>query len=202
MFKEFDAKPSLPKLEEEVLQLWQKEDVFKRSLELRKDAPLYIFYEGPPTANGKPGIHHVLGRTIKDVICRFKSMKGFQVPRKAGWDTHGLPVEIAVEKKLGLTQKNEIETIGIETFNRTCRELVDEHIEMAHGWRKLTDRMGYWLDLDDPYITYKNEYVESVWWSIKEIFKKGLIYKSFRIVPQSPTIETPLSSHELSLGYK
>jgi len=202
MFKEFDGKPSLPQLEEEVLQLWQKEDVFKRSLELRKDAPLYIFYEGPPTANGKPGIHHVLGRTIKDVICRFKSMKGYQVPRKAGWDTHGLPVEIAVEKKLGLTQKNEIETIGIETFNRTCRELVDEHIEMAHGWRKLTDRMGYWLDLDDPYITYKNEYVESVWWSISEIFKKGLIYKSFRIVPQSPTIETPLSSHELSLGYK
>lgn len=202
MFKEFDGKPSLPQLEEEVLQLWQKEDVFKRSLELRKDAPLYIFYEGPPTANGKPGIHHVLGRTIKDVICRFKSMKGYQVPRKAGWDTHGLPVEIAVEKKLGLTQKNEIETIGVEAFNRACRELVDEHIEMDQGWRKLTDRMGYWLDLDNPYITYKNEYVESVWWSISEIFKKGLIYKSFRIVPQSPTIETPLSSHELSLGYK
>jgi len=202
MFKEFDGKPSLPKLEEDVLKLWQKEDVFKKSLEQRKDAPLYIFYEGPPTANGKPGIHHVLGRTIKDVICRYKSMSGYQVPRKAGWDTHGLPVEIAVEKKLGLTQKNEIEGIGIEKFNTACRELVDEHIEMSHGWRRLTDRMGYWLDLDDPYITYKNEYVESVWWAISEIYKKGYIYKSFRIVPQSPTIETPLSSHELSLGYK
>lgn len=202
MFKELTGKAAINKLEEEVLEFWHDQQIFEKSLELRKDSPLYIFFEGPPTANGRPGIHHVLGRTIKDIICRFKTMQGYQVPRKAGWDTHGLPVEIAVEKKLGLTQKNEIEKIGIEKFNRTCRELVNDHIEMDGGWRKLTDRMGYWLDLDNAYVTYKNEYIESVWWAIKTIFDKGLIYKGYKIVPQSPTIETPLSSHELSLGYK
>ncbi len=202
MFKEYDGKVSITKVEESILSFWEARDIFKKGLEIRKDAPLYIFYEGPPTANGKPGIHHVLSRTIKDVILRYKAMSGYAVPRKAGWDTHGLPVEIAVEKKLGLTQKNEIEKFGIEKFNRACRELVDEHIEMKDGWRWLTVRMGYWLDLDDAYVTYKNEYIESVWWAIKQIFDKGLIYKSFKIVPQSPTIETPLSSHELSQAYK
>ncbi len=202
MFKEYREKISITKLEEDVLDFWKKEKIFEKSIELRKDRPTYIFYEGPPTANGRPGIHHVLSRTIKDVILRYKSMKGYAVPRKAGWDTHGLPVEIAVEKKLGLTQKNEIEKFGVEKFNNACRELVDKHINMPGGWRKLTDRMGYWLDMDDAYITYKNEYVESVWWAIKTIFDKGLIYKDFKIVPQSPTIETPLSSHELSQAYK
>lgn len=202
MFKEYSEKVFIPKVEEDVLSYWQNHNIFEKSLQHRKDAPTYIFNEGPPTANGRPGIHHVLSRTIKDIINRYKSMKGYQVPRKAGWDTHGLPVEIAVEKKLGLTQKNEIETFGIEKFNNACRELVNEHIEMTDGWRKLTDRMGYWLDLDNAYITYKNEYIESVWWAIKTIFDKGLIYKSFKIVPQSPTIETPLSSHELSQAYK
>ena len=201
MFKEYSEKVFIPKVEEDVLSYWQNHNIFEKSLQHRKDAPTYIFNEGPPTANGRPGIHHVLSRTIKDIVNRYKSMKGYQVPRKAGWDTHGLPVEIAVEKKLGLTQKNEIETFGIEKFNNACRELVNEHIEMADGWRKLTDRMGYWLDLDNAYITYKNEYIESVWWAIKTIFDKGLIYKSFKIVPQSPTIETPLSSHELSQAY-
>ncbi|MCB0298737.1 MAG: class I tRNA ligase family protein, partial [Calditrichaeota bacterium] len=202
MFKEYSEKVFIPKVEEDVLSYWQSHNIFEKSLQHRKDAPTYIFNEGPPTANGRPGIHHVLSRTIKDIVNLYKSMKGYQVPRKAGWDTHGLPVEIAVEKKLGLTQKNEIETFGIEKFNNACRELVNEHIEMADGWRKLTDRMGYWLDLDNAYITYKNEYIESVWWAIKTIFDKGLIYKSFKIVPQSPTIETPLSSHELSQAYK
>ncbi len=202
MFKEYSEKISITKLEEEVLDFWKKEKIFRKSVELRKDRPTYNFYEGPPTANGRPGIHHVLSRTIKDIILRYKSMKGYAVPRKAGWDTHGLPVEIAVEKELGLTQKNEIEKFGVEKFNNACRELVDKHINMPGGWRKLTDRMGYWLDMDDAYITYKNEYVESVWWAIKTIFDKGLIYKDFKIVPQSPTIETPLSSHELSQAYK
>ena len=202
MFKEYDGKVSVTKVEEEVLKFWENNQIFEKSIELRKDSPLYIFYEGPPTANGKPGIHHVLSRTIKDIILRFKTMTGHMVPRKAGWDTHGLPVEIAAEKQLGLTQKNEIEKFGIGKFNKACRELVDHHIEMADGWRILTRRMGYWLDLDDAYITYKNEYVESVWWAIKRIFDKGLIYKDFKIVPQSPTIETPLSSHELSQAYK
>lgn len=202
MFREVSNKLSLPELEKKILKSWQKNQIFEKSLEKNKNKPPYIFYEGPPTANGRPGIHHVMSRTIKDAICRYKAMKGHYVPRKAGWDTHGLPVEIAVEKELGLTQKDQIETYGIDKFNKTCRSLVNKHIEMDDGWRTLTDRMGYWLDLDNPYITYKNEYIESVWWAIKEIYKKGLVYKGFKIVPQSPTIETPLSSHELSLGYK
>lgn len=202
MFPELNGKTTITELEEAVLEFWREQDIFRKSVDLRQDSPLYIFYEGPPTANGKPGIHHVLSRTIKDIVCRYKTMSGYHVPRKAGWDTHGLPVEIAVEKQLGLTQKNEIETYGIDRFNKACRELVNEHIDMADGWRQLTDRMGYWLDLDDAYVTYRNEYVESVWWAIKSIYDKGLIYRDFKIVPQSPTIETPLSSHELGLGYK
>lgn len=202
MFREVSSKLNLPKMEEEILNFWSENHIFEKSLQLRQDAPTYIFYEGPPTANGKPGIHHVLSRTIKDVICRYKAMAGYHVPRKAGWDTHGLPVEIAVEKELGMTQKKEIEKYGIAEFNEACKDLVNRHIEMKEGWRTLTDRMAYWIDLDSAYITYKNEYIESVWWAIKKIYDKGLIYRGFKIVPQSPTIETPLSSHELSLGYK
>ncbi len=202
MFREVSNKVSLPELEKKVLKSWQKNKIFENSLELSKNKPPFIFYEGPPTANGRPGIHHVMARTIKDVVCRYKSMKGFHVPRKAGWDTHGLPVEIAVEKELGLIQKNQIEEFGIDKFNKACRKLVDKHIEMDDGWRTLTDRMGYWLDMDHPYITYQNNYIESIWWALKTIYDKGLIYKGFKIVPQSPTIETPLSSHELSLGYR
>ncbi len=202
MFKEVNKNLSIPEIEKRVLDFWKKNDVFKQSIENREGSPRYIFYEGPPTANGKPGIHHVMARAVKDIICRFKTMEGYQVPRKAGWDTHGLPVEIAVEKQMGLTNKKEIEKIGIEKFNKACKELVNKHIEMKEGWRTLTDRMGYWIDLDNAYITYKNEYIESVWWAIKQIFDKGLIYRDFKIVPQSPTIETPLSSHELSLGYR
>lgn len=202
MFREVSNKLSLPELEKQILKCWQDEKIFEESLDRSKGKPPYIFYEGPPTANGRPGIHHVLSRTIKDVVCRYKSMMGYYVPRKAGWDTHGLPVEIAVEKELGLTQKNQIDEYGIDKFNKACRELVDRHIEMDDGWRTLTDRMGYWLDMDNPYITYQNSYIESIWWAIKSIYDKGLIYKGFKIVPQSPTIETPLSSHELSLGYR
>ncbi len=202
MFKEVKKNLTLPEIEKDVLNFWKENKIFQKSIETREGKPKYIFYEGPPTANGKPGIHHVMSRTVKDVICRFKTMEGFQVPRKAGWDTHGLPVEIAVEKEMGLTNKKEIEKIGIEKFNKACKDLVNRHIEMEEGWRTLTDRMGYWIDLDNAYITYKNEYIESVWWAIKQIFDKGLIYRDFKIVPQSPTIETPLSSHELSLGYK
>ena len=202
MFREVSSKLNLPNLEKDILDFWSKHEIFKKSVELHKNQPPFIFYEGPPTANGRPGIHHVLSRTIKDIICRYKSMRGYYVPRIAGWDTHGLPVEIAVEKELGLTQKNEIEKIGIDKFNKACKDLVNKHIEMHGGWQTLTDRMAYWIDLDAAYITYKNEYIESVWWAIKQIYDKGLIYRGFKIVPQSPTIETPLSSHELSLGYK
>ena len=193
---------SYPRLEHDILKFWDDHKIFHRSLEERANADVFMFYEGPPTVNGRPGIHHVMGRTIKDMICRYKTQRGFRVPRQAGWDTHGLPVELAVEKQLGLANKQEIDKLGVAKFNAECRKFVYANIEQNQGWRELTNRMGYWLDLDNPYITCTNEYVESVWWSLKQFFDKGLIYKSFRITPQSPTLETPLSSHELSLGYK
>lgn len=193
---------SYPRLEQDILAFWKENNTYQLSLDERKGAPAFSFYEGPPTVNGKPGIHHVMARTVKDMICRYKTMRGYLVHRKAGWDTHGLPVEIAVEKALGLTQKHEVDSFGLEQFNAECKNFVYKNIEMDEGWRTLTERMGYWIDLDNPYITCENSYIESVWWAIKTFFDKGLIYKGFRIVPQSPTIETPLSSHELSLGYK
>ncbi len=202
MYKSLPEDFSYPSLESEVLSFWESNDIFAKSLEHRKDAKPFSFNEGPPTANGRPGIHHAIGRTLKDMICRYRTMDGYKVMRKAGWDTHGLPVEIAVEKELNLTQKNQIEEFGIDKFNAACREFIERNIEQDGGWRTLTERLGYWLDLDNPYVTCTNEYIESVWWAISEFFRKGLIYKGYRIVPQSPTIETPLSSHELSLGYK
>jgi isoleucyl-tRNA synthetase len=204
MFKPLPDDFSYPELEHETLAFWESHAIFHRSLEERKEsgAMVFMFYEGPPTVNGKPGIHHIMGRTIKDMICRYKTQRGFYVPRMAGWDTHGLPVEIAVEKELGLTDKKQIDVLGVEKFNDACRAFVYRNIEQNQGWRELTRRMGYWLDLDNPYITCTNDYVESVWWSLKQFFDKGLIFKDFKITPQSPTIQTPLSSHELSLGYK
>ncbi len=191
-----------PAMEKEILQWWEENKIFQKSLAQREGAPRFVFYEGPPTVNGQPGIHHLMARTLKDLICRFKTMQGFYVYRKAGWDTHGLPIEIAVEKKLGLTYKKQIEEYGIDKFNAECKKLVEYYIETDQGWRALTRRMGYWIDLDNAYITCSNEYIESLWWAIKQFYEKGLIYKDFKIVPISPTIETPLSSHELALGYK
>ncbi len=192
-----------PALEQEVLAFWERERIFERSLQQRQHAPRFRFYEGPPTVNGKPGIHHVLARTIKDVVCRYKTMCGFYVRRQAGWDCHGLPIELAVEQQLGIVNKRDIETqYGIERFNRACKELVWQHIEMEGGWRSLTRRMGYWIDMEHAYITCSNQYIESLWWALKQLFDRGLIYRGFKVVPQSPTIETPLSSHELALGYK
>jgi isoleucyl-tRNA synthetase len=195
--------PEYPVLEREVLEFWERERIFERSLEQRRDAPRFRFYEGPPTVNGKPGIHHVMARTIKDMVCRYKTMCGYYVRRQAGWDCHGLPIELAVEQQLGIVNKREIETrYGIDRFNQACKELVWRHIEMEGGWRSLTRRMGYWIDMDRAYITCSNEYIESLWWALKQLFDRGLIYRGFKVVPQSPTIETPLSSHELALGYK
>ena len=202
MYKPLAEKFTYPSLEHDVLDFWDKNKIFEQTLEERKDSPYFTFYEGPPTVNGKPGIHHMMARTIKDAICRYKTMQGFYVRRQAGWDTHGLPVEIQVEKELGIKNKQELEEFGIEKFNNACRDLVYKNIEMSEGWKWLTKRMGYWVNLDEAYITCTNEYVESVWWALSEFYKKGLIYKGFKVVPQSPTIETPLSSHELSLGYK
>jgi isoleucyl-tRNA synthetase len=199
MFKSISDKVSLPALEEEVLTYWRANDLFKKSIEARQNAPDYTFYEGPPTANGRPGIHHVFARTIKDLVCRYQTMRGFQVHRKAGWDTHGLPVEIEVEKKLGLKHKGEIETYGIARFNAECRKSVFEYKGM---WEDLTWRMGYWIDMEHPYVTCENDYIESVWWALDRYFKEGLIYQGFKIQLYCPRCGTPLSSHEVSLGYR
>jgi isoleucyl-tRNA synthetase len=201
MFKQFDEKISYPKIEDEIYKFWQEHGIFEKSVSSRPKSKSFTFYEGPPTVNGRPGIHHVMARTLKDLVCRYKTMKGFQVHRKAGWDTHGLPIEIALEKELGFTQKSDIEKFGVAAFNKKAKDLVYHHIEMHEGWRTLTERMGYWINLDDAYITCTNEYIESVWWALSEYYKKGLIYKGFKIVPQCPHCETPLSSHELALGY-
>jgi isoleucyl-tRNA synthetase len=204
MYKPLPEKLSYPLLEHKILDFWDQNKIFEKSMEIREGCENYTFYEGPPTVNGKPGIHHLMARTIKDTVCRYKTMTGYYVRRQAGWDTHGLPVEITVEKELGLNNKDEVIAYGIENFNKKCKEFVYRNIEMDMGWRYLTKRMGYWIDLDRAYITCTNEYVESVWWALKSFFDKGLIYKDFKVVPQSPTIETPLSSHELALpgGYK
>lgn len=202
MYRPLPEKLSYPELEHEILKFWEDENIFDKSLAKRKGAKTYSFFEGPPTVNGKPGIHHMMARTIKDAVCRYKSLQGYYVRRQAGWDTHGLPVEIQVEKELGLKDKSEIDSYGLDKFNAKCREFVYKNIEMDMGWSYLTKRMGYWVKLDEAYITCTNNYIESVWWALNQYFEKGLIYKGFKVVPQSPTIATPLSSHELSLGYK
>jgi isoleucyl-tRNA synthetase len=202
-YPEYPSNTPYSVIEAEVLQHWNEQQIFRKSLEKKTSRGIFSFYEGPPTVNGKPGVHHVFSRTIKDVVCRYKTMQGYQVPRKAGWDTHGLPVEISVEKKLGLKSRAQVEQYGEAEFNSEARSLVYHHIEdNREGWGKLTEQMGYWVDMDDPYITCSNEYIESVWWALKTIFDKGLIYKDYKIVPQDPKSETVLSSHELALGYK
>jgi len=202
MFPQLPERLSYHDHEQDILGFWRKSDIFRRSVESRPADRAWIFNEGPPTVNGVPGIHHVFGRTLKDMFCRYKTMQGYRVARKGGWDTHGLPVEISLEKRLGLKEKGEIETkVGVASFNRMARELVYEHINQPGGWNELTEVMGYWIDLDDPYITCTNEYIESVWWALSEFHRKGLIYRGFKIVPQCPHCETPLSSHELAQGY-
>lgn len=193
---------SFPEMEETIAKYWDQNNIFQKSLDHRQDAPRFSFYEGPPTVNGQPGIHHILARTIKDLFCRYKTLRGFYVRRQAGWDCHGLPVELAAEKKLGITEKSDIERLGIEEFNAVCRSIVEENIANESGWRSMTQRMGYWLDMDAAYVTCDNNYIESVWWALKQFFDKGLIYKGYKVVPVSPTLGTPLSSHELSLNYR
>jgi len=199
MFREVSNKLHISEIELKILDWWQEKNIFKKSLVQHGDAPEFVFYEGPPTANGRPGIHHVMSRTVKDVVCRFKSMKGFLVRRKAGWDTHGLPVEIEIEKALNINGKDEIEKFGVAEFNEKCKESVFHY---KKEWDSLTNRIGYWLDLDNPYVTFTNKYIESVWWILKEIWKKDLLYQGFKILPYCPRCETPLSSHEVSQGYK
>lgn len=188
-----------PKAEVEILNWWDEHQVFKKSMDSRDDGIPFTFFEGPPTANGKPGIHHVLARTVKDLFCRYKTLKGFRVERKGGWDTHGLPVEIEVEKELGLEGRSQVEEYGLAKYNAMCRESVLKYKDL---WDELTARIGYWVDLDDPYITFQNDYIESVWWAFKQLYDKGLVYKGYKIQWYSPGSGTVLSSHEVSLGYE
>jgi isoleucyl-tRNA synthetase len=198
-FEPVDTKQSFPELEERVLARWREGRVFERSLAQRDGAKVWSFYEGPPTANGRPGSHHVLARVFKDVYPRYKTMRGYLVPRKAGWDCHGLPVELEVERQLGIASKQEIEELGIAEFNRRCRESVFEYVE---EWDRLTERIGFWIDLDDPYVTLENDYIESVWWSLRRLWDDGRLYEGHKVVPYCPRCGTALSSHEVALGYE
>ena len=185
----------LSKIGEEVLSYWKSEAIFEKSISEREGAESYVFFEGPPSANGMPGIHHVMARTIKDIYPRYKTMKGFQVKRKAGWDTHGLPVELGVEKELGITKEAIGKTISIAEYNEACKRAVMKYTDV---WNSLTEQIGYWVDMQDPYITYTPKYMESVWWLLKQIYDKGLLYKGYTIQPYSPKAGTGLSSHELN----
>ena len=199
MFKPVDTRVSFPKLEEEVLAFWQQNAIFRRSIEERPEDKLFIFYEGPPTANARPGIHHVLSRVFKDLIPRYKTMRGYRVPRKGGWDTHGLPVELEIEKELGLKSKPEIEQYGIAAFNQKCKESVTRYVE---EWTRLSERIAFWADYDNPYVTYHNNYIESCWWIFKQMWDHGLVYQDYRVTPHCPRCGTSLSDHEVSQGYQ
>jgi isoleucyl-tRNA synthetase len=199
MFQPVPAKPDFRQQEEETLKFWKEHDIFHRSMENRKNGEHYVFFEGPPTANGRPGVHHVLARAFKDLFPRYRTMRGNYVLRRGGWDTHGLPVEIEVEKELGFEHKHQIDDYGIAKFNEKCKASVFRYIQ---DWERLTERIAFWVDLKEAYVTYTNDYIESVWWILKQYWDKGLIYEGFKVVPYCPRCGTPLSDHEVALGYK
>jgi len=199
MYQKVDANLNFVDREKEVCLFWKENDIFKKSMDSRKEGPTYTFYDGPPTANGKPHIGHVLTRVIKDMIPRYRTMKGYMVPRKAGWDTHGLPVELEVEKLLGLDGKEQIEEYGLDPFISKCKESVWKYKGM---WEDFSGTVGFWADMDDPYVTYHDDFIESEWWALKQIWDKNLLYKGFKIVPYCQRCGTPLSSHEVAQGYK
>jgi isoleucyl-tRNA synthetase len=198
-FQDVTARVDFPALDARILEFWKTHDIFHKSLEGREAAPLYVFYEGPPTANGRPGAHHIISRIFKDLFPRYKTMRGYRVPRKAGWDTHGLPVELEVERRLGINGKQQIEAYGVAEFNQLCRESVTAYLE---EWVRFTERIGFWLDLDDAYYTFTNDYIESVWWILRQIWDKGLLYQGHKVVPYCPRCGTAISSHEVAQGYK
>ncbi|MCB0864334.1 MAG: isoleucine--tRNA ligase [Solirubrobacterales bacterium] len=198
-YEPVDPKQSFPALEERILERWRERDVFARQLAEREGAPVWSFYEGPPTANGRPGSHHVLARVFKDIYPRYQAMRGHYVPRKAGWDCHGLPVELEVEKELGISSKEQIEEYGIAEFNQRCRDSVFRYVD---DWRRLTERIGFWVDMDDPYRTLDNDYIESVWWSLRQSWDRDRLYQGHKVVPYCPRCGTALSSHEVALGYE
>ena len=199
MFRPVSSKVNFPQVEENILGWWRDNNVFERSVDARQGAPRFVLYEGPPTANGSPGIHHVLSRVFKDVIPRYKAMKGYYTPRIAGWDTHGLPVELEVERELGLSSKAQIEEYGVDRFNARCRESVFSYLK---EWEALTERIAFWIDLKHPYITMDNKYIETCWWAIKQMWDRGLIYQGYKVTPHCPRCGTSLSSHEVALGYQ
>ena len=199
MYKPVDSNLNFVEREKEVLEFWKQNDIFEKSVKKNEGKPEFSFYDGPPTANGKPHIGHILTRVMKDIVPRYKTMKGYHVLRKAGWDTHGLPVELEVEKLLGIDGKQEIEKYGIEPFIKKCKESVFKYTD---EWQKMSDRIGYWADMQNPYITYDDNYIESVWWAIRQMADKGLLYKGYKIVPYCPRCGTALSSHEVAQGYK
>ncbi len=198
-FRSVSPKLDVSSMEENILKLWNKRDIFKKTIEQRQGKPEYVFYEGPPTANGRPGVHHVLARAFKDMFPRYKIMRGYHVSRRGGWDTHGLPVEIEVEKQLGFNNKQQIEEYGIDKFNALCKKSVFTYIQ---DWERLTDRIAFWVDLETAYVTYENEYMESVWWILKNFWDKDLLFKGYKVVPYCPRCGTPLSDHEVALGYE
>lgn len=199
MFKPVSSKTNFARMENDILRFWREGRIFERSVEERRDSPQFTTYEGPPTLNGSPGIHHVLARVFKDAICRYRTMRGFCVPRKAGWDTHGLPVELEVERELGFSGKPQIEEYGVEKFNARCRQSVERYLR---EWEEMTERIGFWTDMEHPYITFNEDYIESCWWIIKQLWDKGLIYLGYKVTPHCPRCGTSLSSHEMALGYK
>jgi len=199
MFHPVNSKVNFPQVEENILNFWRNNNVFERSVESRRGGPRFVLYEGPPTANGSPGIHHVLSRVFKDIIPRYKAMKGYYTPRIAGWDTHGLPVELEVERELGFSGKAQIEEYGVDRFNARCRESVFGYLK---EWEAMTERIAFWIDLDNAYITMKNEYIETVWWAIKQMWDRGLVYQGYKVTPHCPRCGTSLSSHEVALGYQ
>ena len=185
----------LPTVASETLKFWKENNIFEQSVTSREGNQPFVFFEGPPSANGLPGIHHVMARAIKDIFCRYKTQKGFQVKRKAGWDTHGLPVELGTEKELGITKEDIGKTISVEEYNEACKKTVMRYTDV---WNDLTEKMGYWVDMEDPYVTYKSKYMETVWWLLKQIYNKDLLYKGYTIQPYSPKAGTGLSSHEVN----
>ena len=186
---------NLSQTNKDILKFWEEDDTFHKSITTRAEGKPYIFYEGPPSANGQPGIHHVVSRAIKDIFCRYKTQQGFLVKRKAGWDTHGLPVELSVEKSLGITKEDIGKHISVADYNAACRREVMKYTDL---WEDLTHKMGYWVNMDDPYITYDNRYIETLWWLLKSFYNKNLLYKGYTIQPYSPAAGTGLSSHELN----
>ena len=200
MFRPVSPKFNVTLTEEAVLRFWKSHDIFHKTMQQREGGPEYVFFEGPPTANGKPGVHHVLARVFKDIFPRYKTMRGFHVSRRGGWDTHGLPVEIEVEKKLGFTDQTSRSKPTASINSMPCA--ANRLLPTSRNGRSLTDRIGYWVDFETAYITYKNEYIESVWWILKNFWEKDLLYQGFKVVPYCPRCGTPLSDHEVALGYE